>query len=110
MPLECDGKEFLEFKGNYLQKAFTSKIKRRIPYTKVTKFLPLDSRGNLCNSVRTYHKLSRDQHRHILLAKVTIILTKQTIWGSEAIADLSMEYIVCFDQFRRIFGSWSKLT
>ena len=50
MPLECDGKEFLEFKGNYLQKAFTSKIKRQIPYTKVTKFLPLDSRGNLFNS------------------------------------------------------------
>ena len=51
MPLECDGKEILEFKGIYLQKAFASKIKRQIPYTKVTKFLPLNSRGNLCNSV-----------------------------------------------------------
>ena len=50
MPLECDGKEILEFKGIYLQKAFASKIKRQIPYTKVTKFLPLNSRGNLCNS------------------------------------------------------------
>ena len=50
MPLECDGKEILEFKGIYLQKVFASKIKRQIPYTKVTKFLPLNSRGNLCNS------------------------------------------------------------
>ena len=51
MPLECDGKEILEFKGIYLQKAFASKIKRQIPYTKVTKFLPLNSRGILHNSV-----------------------------------------------------------
>ena len=54
MPLECDGKEILEFKGIYLQKAFASKIKRQIPYTKVTKFLPLDSRGNLYNSIYAY--------------------------------------------------------
>ena len=59
MPLECDGKEILEFKGIYLQKAFASKIKRQIPYTKVTKFLPLNSRGNLCNSAAAYQMLSR---------------------------------------------------
>ena len=45
MPLEYDGNEFLEFKGSYLQKAFASKIKRQIPYTKVTKFLPLTLLG-----------------------------------------------------------------
>ena len=33
------------------QKAFFSKYKRQIPHTKITKFLPLDFRGNLCNSV-----------------------------------------------------------
>ena len=44
---------FLIFKGNYLQKAFCSKFNRQIPHTKVTKFLPLDSRGNPFNSVWT---------------------------------------------------------
>ena len=41
---------FFIFKGNYLRKAFCSKINRQIPHTKVTKFLPLDSRGNPFNS------------------------------------------------------------
>ena len=40
-----------ESKGNYPQKVFCFKFNRQIPYTKITKFLPLDFRGNLCNSV-----------------------------------------------------------
>ena len=32
------------------QEAFFSKYKRQIPHTKITKFLPLDFGGNLCNS------------------------------------------------------------
>ena len=41
----------LEFRGNYLLKAFASKFNGQILDMKITKFLPLESRGILYNSV-----------------------------------------------------------
>ena len=50
MPLIFDG-VCLEFRGNYLLKAFASKFNKQILDMKITKFLPLESRGTLYNSV-----------------------------------------------------------
>ena len=49
MPLIFDG-VCLEFRGNYLLKAFASKFNKQILDMKITKFLPLESRGTLYNS------------------------------------------------------------
>ena len=53
LPLIFDG-ICLDFRGNYLLKAFASKFIGQILDMKITKFLPLESRGTLYNSVGSF--------------------------------------------------------